>query len=105
MTGPSLPPFGNCVCTRSLLLQAHDRVTRLYDVYCKFVLPYAMLSEAEREQARKDVEAQYKSSSAEEDAIFKVARERVCVCVCVCVCVHVSACMCVFPVYGSSLYY
>ena len=80
------------MCTSALLLQAHDRVTRLYDVYCKFVLPYAMLSEAEREQARKDVEAQYKSSSAEEDAIFKVA-ECVSVCACVCACSH--ACVCV----------
>ncbi|KAK7115141.1 protein Jumonji-like isoform X2 [Littorina saxatilis] len=50
---------------------AHDRVTRLYDVYCKFVLPYAMLSETEREQAQKDVHTHYELSSAEEDAIFK----------------------------------
>ena len=54
------------------MVQAHDRVTRLYDVYCKFVLPFAMLSEAEKEQAQKDVHRQYELSSAEEDAILKV---------------------------------
>ena len=80
----------------SCIIQAHDRVTRLYDVYCKFVLPYAMLSEMERAQAQKDVEEQYKSSSAEEDAIFKVTVcECVSACVSVCVCVCVCMCLCV----------
>ncbi|XP_076449622.1 protein Jumonji-like isoform X3 [Babylonia areolata] len=50
---------------------AHDRVTRLYDVYCKFVLPFAMLSEAERQQTQKDAQMHYELSSAEEDAILK----------------------------------
>lgn len=47
-------------------------MTRLYDIYCKYVLPYAMVTEAERQQAQKDVHDSYDLSSAEEEAILKV---------------------------------
>ncbi|KAL8608414.1 hypothetical protein ACOMHN_002647 [Nucella lapillus] len=53
------------------VLQAHDRVTRLYDVYCKFVLPFAMLNQTERDHMQTEAHTHYQLSSAEEDAVLK----------------------------------
>ncbi|PVD21057.1 hypothetical protein C0Q70_19223 [Pomacea canaliculata] len=50
---------------------AHDRVTRLYDIYCKHVLPYAMLTDAEKVQVQKEVSSSYEMGSVEEEAILK----------------------------------
>lgn len=47
-------------------------MTRLYDIYCKHVLPYAMLTDAEKVQVQKEVSSSYEMGSVEEEAILKV---------------------------------
>lgn len=55
---------------------AQDRVSKVDDAYCKFVLPYDLLSPEEKENVEKEVEAAHKQQlAAENDASAASAEE------------------------------
>lgn len=56
---------------------AHDRVTKLDDIYCKYLLPYDTLSPAERQKLFDDVEADWakREAKARHNAARRVSIE------------------------------